>query len=64
MRELKELKRLSALDLSGTQLTDAGAKEVKVLKQLEVLILNVTKVTNACVEELQNALLPKCQITR
>ena len=32
MKELKELKNLTALDLQGTKVTDAGLKELKELK--------------------------------
>ena len=49
------------LDLSNTQITDAGLKEVAKMKQLIVLILDDTKVTKAGVAQLQKAL-PKCKI--
>jgi len=53
--------RVRQLDLSNTQITDAGLKEVAKMKQLIVLILDDTKVTKAGVAQLQKAL-PKCKI--
>ena len=49
------------LDLSKTELMDAGLKELANLKNLTSLSLCDTKVTDAAVEELQKAL-PKCLI--
>jgi internalin A len=56
LKELKELKSLRKLDLTGTKVTDAGVKELKVLKSLEVLFLTGTKVTDEGVKELKAAL--------
>ena len=53
--------RVRQLDLSNTQITDAGLKEVAKMKQLIVLILDDTTVTKAGVAQLQKAL-PKCKI--
>ena len=57
-----DFERVRKLDLSNTQITDAGLKEVAKMKQLIVLILDDTKVTKAGVAQLQKAL-PKCSIT-
>ena len=56
-----DFERVRQLDLSNTQITDAGLKEVAKMKQLIVLILDDTKVTKAGVAQLQKAL-PKCKI--
>src|SRR5262245_37392912 len=61
LRELKELKSLQLLNLSGTKVTDAGLKELKELKSLRSLYLRHTKVTDAGVKELQAAL-PRLRI--
>jgi hypothetical protein len=52
-----------ALDLTGTEMTDAGLKELKELKNLLSLNLRATRVTDAGSAELQNAL-PKLKIRR
>jgi hypothetical protein len=52
-----------ALDLSDTQVTDAGLKELKELKNLRSLDLFNTRVTDAGAAVLQNAL-PKLKIRR
>jgi Leucine Rich Repeat (LRR) protein len=41
------------LDLSGTQVTDAGLKELKELKRLQTLDLSSTKVIDARLKELK-----------
>ena len=56
------LKRLTFLELRGTQVTEDGPKELVGLKQLATLYLTRTPVTEAGVEELRKAL-PKCRIT-
>ncbi len=58
---LKELKQLQNLDLSQTQVTDAGLEDLATIKGLTVLRLSRTKVTAAGVGELQKAL-PNCKI--
>src|SRR5947208_10389805 len=47
LKELKDLKQLTTLILTGTQVTDAGLKELADLKQLTSLNLGYTKVTDA-----------------
>src|SRR5262245_8932972 len=44
---LKQLPKLRRLDLSSTQITDAGLAHLKDLKSLEDLVLSVTKITDA-----------------
>jgi hypothetical protein len=55
LKQLKELKSLQALDLSGTKVTDAGLKELKELENLQTLDLSGTKFTDAGVKEIQAA---------
>jgi hypothetical protein len=50
------------LDLSGTDVTDAGLKELANLQNLTRLSLCDTKTSDAAVEKLQKAL-PKCRIS-
>ena len=47
---------LKWLDLSNTEITDAGLEQLKGLKKLEKLDLSNTKVTNAGVKDLQKTL--------
>ena len=54
LKELKDLKQLTALNLGNTQVTDAGLKELKDLKQLTYLDLGSTKVTDAGLKELKD----------
>ena len=54
MKELKDLKNLTWLDLSGTYITDAGLKELKDLKNLTWLNLSGTDITDAGLKELKN----------
>ena len=54
---------LKSLDLSRTQVTDAGLEHLKGLTKLVSLTLLNTKVTSAGVQDLQKAL-PNCKITR
>ena len=54
---------VTALDLSRTQVTDAGLKELAGLKQLTTLDLRGAQVTDAGLKELRAAL-PGCKITR
>ena len=63
LKELKDLKQLTSLNLDNTKVTDAGLKELKDLKQLTSLNLYATKVTDDGVADLQKAL-PGCKITR
>ena len=63
LKELKELKQLTTLNLCNTQVTDASLKDLKELKQLRTLHLGRGKVTDAGVKDLQEAL-PKCKIVR
>lgn len=49
------------LDLTRTEITDAGLKELATLKHATTFILCETKVTDDAVERLQKAL-PKCLI--
>ena len=60
---LKGLTKLSVLDLSGTQVTDAGLAHLKGLTKLSVLDLRGTQVTDAGVKELKQAL-PSLKIDR
>jgi internalin A len=52
LKELKDLKQLTSLNLEGTQVTGAGLKELKDLKQFTRLNLFATKVTDAGLAEL------------
>ena len=61
VKELAALKRLTALDLSGTGLTDAGMKELSGLKHLTSLEVRKTKVTLDGIAGLK-AELPECVI--
>ena len=61
LAKLKELKKLTTLELTFTQVSDLGLKELKELKQLKHLDLRVTKVTDAGLKRLHEAL-PKCVI--
>ena len=63
LKELKDLKQLTSLQLGGGRVTDAGLKGLKDLKQLTSLNLGSTKVTDDGVADLQKAL-PGCKITR
>ena len=58
---LKRLTNLSILDLSGTQVTDAGLEHLKGLTNLWQLYLSGTQVTTKGVESLRQAL-PNCTI--
>ena len=58
---LKGLTSLEELDLSDTQITDAGLEDLKGLTRLEELYLHGTQVTDAGIKELRKAL-PKCLI--
>jgi hypothetical protein len=51
------------LDISRTQVTDAGLEHIKGLTNLEQLWLIDTKVTDEGVEELEEAL-PQLQVIR
>ena len=57
------LKQLQTLNLSGTQVSDAGLKELAGLTELNTLDLTGTKGTDAGVQELKKAL-PKVEINR
>jgi internalin A len=54
---------LTWLNLTGTNVTDAGIKELAALTRLHTLSVADTWVTAAGVQELQKAL-PKCEIMR
>jgi hypothetical protein len=54
LKEIKDLKNLTALDLCQTQVTDAGLKELKDLKNLTALDLCDTKVTDEGLKELKD----------
>jgi RNA polymerase sigma factor (sigma-70 family) len=54
LKELKDLKNLTLLDLYDTQVTDAGLKELKELKNLTSLNLRFSKVTDAGLKELKD----------
>ena len=58
---LRRLTQLERLDLSDTQLTDAGLVHLQGMGQLQTLQLGGTSVTNQGVKKLQQAL-PKCAI--
>ena len=62
MKELKDIKTLTVLDVSNTEVTDAGLKELYKLENLTWLNLGKTKVTAQGLAELRTAL-PKCYIT-
>jgi hypothetical protein len=53
LKDLKELKGLRKLYLSGTKITDAGLKDLKELKGLEMLDLTRTKITDAGLKDLK-----------
>jgi internalin A len=54
MKELKDLKNLSALYLTSTKVADAGLKDLQGLKNLSTLSLVNTKVTDAGLKELKD----------
>ena len=60
-RLIPVLSRVTHLDLSDTQITDAGLQHLTGLIQLQYLYLKRTKVTDEGVKKLQQAL-PNCQI--
>jgi hypothetical protein len=47
LKELKKLKNLTALDLTGADLTDAGLQELKACKSLTTLTLGGARLTDA-----------------
>lgn len=47
-----DLEKVTALDLTGTQITDEGLKEVVKLQKLEALWLSNTKITDENLKEL------------
>ncbi|HEV3383989.1 MAG TPA: sigma-70 family RNA polymerase sigma factor [Gemmata sp.] len=53
MKELKDLKNLTVLDLTDTLVTDEGMKELKVLRSLTSLNLGSTKIGNEGMKELK-----------
>jgi hypothetical protein len=63
LKHLAGLKRLTVLNLSDTQVSDAGVKELAALTNLTDLDLRGTKVTAAGVKELRRAL-PECHIEK
>ena len=54
LKELKDLKQLTSLDLNSAAVTDACMKELKDLKQLTTLHLAFTQVTDAGLKELED----------
>jgi Leucine Rich Repeat (LRR) protein len=60
---LHSLPSLTALDLAGSPITDAGLAHLHGLTQLEQLDLRGTKVTDRGIQSLQQEL-PRCKITR
>jgi hypothetical protein len=63
LKELAGLKQLTTLDLSGTQVTDAGLKELSGMTHLRRLWLWGTKVTDAGLKGVRQTL-PACKVTR
>ena len=61
LKELAALKNLRTLDLTFTQVTDAGLKDLAGLKSLRALDLSDTRVTRTGLKELRKAL-PRCEI--
>lgn len=61
MRDLKEMKTLELLGLSGTKIGDPALDHLRELTGLKLLFCIGTAVTDAGVEKLQRAL-PKCKI--
>ena len=53
LEDLKGLKGLRNLNLTGTKITDAGLKELKELKGLQELNLSETKITDAGLKDLK-----------
>lgn len=60
---LHSLPRLTALDLAGSPITDAGLAHLHGLTQLEQIDLRGTKVTDRGIQSLQQEL-PRCKIMR
>lgn len=58
----KFLSSHSDLNLSNSQITDAGMEHLKGLTKLSELNLNNTQITDAGLQELKTSL-PKCQIS-
>ena len=52
LKEITDLKNLSALDLNLADITDLGIKELSRLKQLRKLDLTYTKVTDSGLKQL------------
>ena len=62
LKELVKLKKITRINLDGTQVTDAGLPELAKITQLKEIDLKNTKgVTKAGIDELQQAL-PNCKI--
>ena len=62
LKELVKLKKITSINLDGTQVTDAGLPELAKIKQLKEIDLENTKgVTEAGIDALQQAL-PNCKI--
>ena len=58
----EDLQKVTELNLTAYNLTDAGLKDLAKLQNLQYVNLYDTKVTEAGVAELQKAL-PKCRIS-
>ena len=56
LKDLRRLKGLKRLYLSGTRITDAGLSELKEFKDLDILQLGSTQITDAGFDELQKSL--------
>jgi internalin A len=54
LKELKKLRNLQSLNLSGTRVTDAGLKTLKDLASLQSLDLVGTRVTDAGLKDLKD----------
>ena len=62
LKHVKELTNLAYLDLSETQIADAGLDDLKGLTNLAFLDLREAQVTDEGVKKLQQAL-PNCEIS-
>jgi hypothetical protein len=56
LANLEDLRDVEVLDLSGTEVTDAGLEYLKGLVQLQMLLLAQTRVTDAGVRRLREFL--------
>jgi len=63
LNEIKSIKNLTELSLSGNPVTDEGMKKLKELDKLKSLTLTRTSVTEKGVKEIKEAL-PNCRLIR